>query len=128
MFAIAESAVKSITVSKTIIADEFIKNLSIDQNGNVQVVLTDDCQKNDDCLTESYFYNWSALDFTKKISLDRRLKILEELLEMFSRECTFPNCEYTPTKEEDVEPALWECFVVKIIYEKIGCDKIELIS
>ena len=44
MFAIAQSTVKSITVSKTTSANEFIKNLSIDQNGNVQVVLTNDCQ------------------------------------------------------------------------------------
>ena len=42
--AIAQSTVKSITVSKTTSVDEFIKNLSIDQNGNVQVVLINDCQ------------------------------------------------------------------------------------
>ena len=44
VFAIAQNAVKSITVSKTTSVDKFIKNLSNDQNGNVQVVLTDDCQ------------------------------------------------------------------------------------
>ena len=42
--AIAQSTVKSIAVSKTTSVDEFIKNLSIDQNGNVQVVLINDCQ------------------------------------------------------------------------------------
>ena len=44
MSAIAQSTMKSITVSKTTSVDEFIKNLSIDQNGNVQVVLINDCQ------------------------------------------------------------------------------------
>ena len=34
-FAIAESTLKSITVPKTTRADEFIKNYSIDKNGNV---------------------------------------------------------------------------------------------
>ena len=63
---------------------------------------------NDQCSTESYFYNWSALGFSEKISLDQRSKILEELLEMFSRECTFTTREHTSKKEEDVEPALWE--------------------
>ena len=43
----------------------------------------------------------------EKISLDQRSKILE-LLEMFSRECTFTTCEHTSKKEDDVEPALWE--------------------
>ena len=42
VFAIAQSTVKSITVSKTTSAGEFIKNLSIDQNGNDQFVMTDD--------------------------------------------------------------------------------------
>ena len=37
MFAITQSAVKSITVSKRTSADEFLKNLSIDKNGKVQV-------------------------------------------------------------------------------------------
>ena len=164
---------KSITASKTTSADEFIKNLSIDQNGNVQVVLTDGCQNahtvtlnryhkcprgqtyndmlikikanlnqlkestleniktniNDQCSTESCFYNWSALDFIEKISLDQRSKILDKLLEMFSRECTFTICEYTSTKDDDVEIASWEGFVVKMIYEKkIGCDKTELLD
>ena len=147
---------KSIAASKTTSADEFIKNLSIDQNGNVHVVLTDGCQNahtvtlnryhkcprgqtyddmlikikadlnqlqesileniktniNDQCSTESYFHNWSGLDFSENISLDQRSKTLDELLEMFSRECTFTICEYTSTKEDDVEPALWEGFVV----------------
>ena len=40
----SSTLVKSITVSKTTSVDEFIKNLSIDQNGNVQVVLINDCQ------------------------------------------------------------------------------------
>ena len=44
VFAIAESAMKNITVSKTFSA-EFFNNLSIDQNGNVQVVLTNDFPK-----------------------------------------------------------------------------------
>lgn len=44
VFAIAQSTVKSITVSKTTSVDEFIKTLSIGQNGNVQVVLLNDCQ------------------------------------------------------------------------------------
>ena len=60
---------------------------------------------NDQCSAESYFYNWSALDFSEKISLDQRSKILDELLELFSRERTFTICEYT-SKEDDVEPAL----------------------
>ena len=63
---------------------------------------------NDHCSTGSYFYNWSALDFNEKISLDQRSKILDKLLEMFSREHTFTICEYTSTKADDVEPALWE--------------------
>ena len=47
---------------------------------------------------------------------------------MFSRERTFTICEYTSTKE-DVEPALREGFVVKMMYEKkIGCDKTELLD
>ena len=33
---------------------------------------------------------------------------------MLSRECTFTICEYTSTKDNDVEPALCENFVVKI--------------
>ena len=33
---------------------------------------------------------------------------------MLSRECTFRICEYTSTKDNDVEPALCENFVVKI--------------
>ena len=83
---------------------------------------------NDQCSAESYFYNWSALDFSEKISLDQRSKILDELLELFSRERTFTICEYT-SKEDDVEPALWEGFVVKMIYEKkTGCDKTELLD
>ena len=57
---------------------------------------------------ESYFHNWSALDFSEKISLDQGSEILNELLEMFSREYTFAICEHTPTKEDDAEPALWE--------------------
>ena len=61
----------------------------------------------------------------KKI-LDQRSKILDELLEKFSREYTFKICKYTSTKEEDVEPSLWESFLVKMTYEKIGCDKTEL--
>ena len=45
---------------------------------------------------------------------------------MFPRECTFTICEYTSTKEDHVEPALWEDFVVKVVYEKkIGRDKTE---
>ena len=133
MFAIAQSTVKSITVSKTTSANEFIKNLSIDQNGNIQVALTNDCQNqctvtlnrchkyprgqiyddllikiktdlnqlkesilentetniNDQCSTDSYFYNWCTLDFREKISLEQREKILDKLLEMSSREHTF---------------------------------------
>ena len=57
---------------------------------------------------ESDFYNWSALDFSEKISLDQGSEILDELLEMFSREHTFAIYEHTSTKEEDAEPALWE--------------------
>ena len=116
VFPIAQSTVKSITASKTTSADEFIKNLRIDQNGNVQVVLTNDCQNphtitlniyhkcpraqtyddmlikikadlnqlkqsileniktniNDQCSTEIYFYDWSALDFSEKISLEQK--------------------------------------------------------
>ena len=45
VFAIAESAVKNISVSKTFSVDEFFNNLCIDQNGNVQVVLTNDFPK-----------------------------------------------------------------------------------
>ena len=44
VFGIAQSTVKSITASETTSADEFIKNLSTGQNGNVQVVLADGCQ------------------------------------------------------------------------------------
>ena len=44
----------------------------------------------------------------KIVSKDERLKILEELLEIFSRECTFTTCESTSTKDDDVEPVLWE--------------------
>ena len=33
---------------------------------------------------------------------------------MLSRECTLRICEYTSKKHNDVEPALWEGFVVKI--------------
>ena len=81
------------------------------------------------CSTESSFYKWSALDFSEKISLNQRSKILEELFEMFSRECTFTICEYKSTKENDLEPALWEGFKVKMIYEKkIRCDKTELVE
>ena len=48
---------------------------------------------------------------------------------MFSREHTFTICAYTSTKENDVEPALWEGFVVKMIYKKkIGCDETELLK
>ena len=37
VFAITQSAVKSMTVSKRTSADEFLKNLSIDKNDKVQV-------------------------------------------------------------------------------------------
>ena len=47
---------------------------------------------------------------------------------MFSRECRFTICEYTSTQENDVEPALWEGFAVKMIYKKIGCDETELLK
>ena len=44
VLAIAQSAVKSITVSKTTSVDDFINNLSIDQNGNEQVAVINDSQ------------------------------------------------------------------------------------
>ena len=45
---------------------------------------------------------------------------------MFSRNCIITICEYTTTKENDVECALWKGFVIKMIYEKVGCDQTEL--
>ena len=48
---------------------------------------------------------------------------------MFSREGTSTIYEYTSTKKDDVEPALWKGFVAKMKYEKkIGCDKTELLE
>ena len=94
--------------------DEVLKNLK----KNIQ----------DQCSTDSMYYNWSGLDFTiKGLSLDERVLRLDPLFQIFCTEKVHTVQQYLDLKETKCGDFSWNGFKIQLKFErKIECNPKEL--
>ena len=72
----------------------------------------------DQCSEDSAFYLWSGLDLAdKSVSLDERLKKLEDLIETFCNGEVITVSKYLDNKETSLVPDQWNGFNGKITYQ-----------
>ena len=82
----------------------------------------------DQCSTDSMYYNWSGLDFTiRGLSLDERVNRLDALFHIFCTEKVHTVQQYLDAKETKCGDVSWNGFKIQLKFErKIECNPKDL--
>ena len=62
---------------------------------------------NDHCMEDTFYYCWSALDLSDKLSIEERCIKMKDLLTILCTEKVHTIKRCKSKKEDDVEPDLW---------------------
>ena len=74
------------------------------------------------CPGQFFYYVWSALDFgIKDLGLEERLKKIELLLPLFCTDNYQTVCRYINQKETEIEPDLWDGYLLKLVHKIFLC-------
>ena len=70
---------------------------------------------NDHCMEDTFYYCWSALDLSDKLSIEERCIKMKDLLTILCTEKVHTIKRYKSKKEDDVEPNLWNEYKVSLL-------------
>ena len=74
------------------------------------------------CPGQLFYYVWSALDFgIKDLGLEERLKKIELLFHLFCTDNYQTVCRYINQKETEIEPDLWDGYLLKLVHKIVLC-------